>query len=37
MRPRFNSDEHGDTSLRNHNHAQDTCVGNAPLVVSVEL
>jgi hypothetical protein len=36
-RPRFNSDEYRDTSLRNHNHAQDTCVRNAPFAVSVEL
>jgi hypothetical protein len=36
-RPCFNSDEHRDTSLRIHNHAQDTCVRNAPLAVSVEL
>ena len=36
-RQRFNSDEHRDTSLRNHHHAQDTRVRNAPLAVSVEL
>jgi hypothetical protein len=36
-RPRFNSDEYLDTSLRNHYHAQDTCVRNAPFAVSVEL
>ena len=36
-RPRFNGDEHRDTSLRNYNHAQDAGVRNAPLAVSVEL
>jgi hypothetical protein len=36
-RPRFNGDEHGDPSLRYYNHAQDTCVRNAPHAVSVEL
>ena len=36
-RPRFNIDEHRGTPLRNHNQAQDTCVRNAPLAVSVEL
>ena len=36
-RPRFNSDEYRDTSLPNHDHAQDTRVRNAPLAVSVEL
>jgi hypothetical protein len=35
-RPRFSSDEYRDTSLRNHYHAQDTCVRNAPFAVSVE-
>jgi hypothetical protein len=36
-RPRFNRDEHRDTSVRNHNHAQDTRVRNAPVAVLVEL
>jgi len=35
-RPRFNGNEHRGSSLCNHNHAQDTCVRNAPLTVSVE-
>lgn len=35
-RPRLNSDEYRDTALRNHNHAQDTAVRNAPFAVSVE-
>jgi hypothetical protein len=35
-RPGFNRYQHGDPALRGYNHAQDTCVREALLAVSVD-